>query len=159
MINRFRFLNGDNEEETINLLERTLKQRKDILLLRRCINKLGLKLKRFLTNDKLELYFDVYRNRKNICYISKGWGDPGFRIGELVELNKASPNFKENFYEIFKICSRNLISIGLFEQGKNKIEISLEIGIFQHGFNEKVLKETIRTMGDTMRRIGIFLTK
>ncbi|MFI5342037.1 MAG: hypothetical protein ACHQ7N_19640 [Candidatus Methylomirabilales bacterium] len=47
----------------------------------------GLTLARFLTNDDLELYYAIRRGRHDMGYIAKGWEDPGFRIGDLVEID------------------------------------------------------------------------
>ena len=43
----------------------------------------GLTPARFLANEALELYYDIKRGRHEMGYISKGWEDPGFRIGDL----------------------------------------------------------------------------
>lgn len=43
-----------------------------------------LKLSGFLVNDALELYYDLKRGREEMGYISKGWEDPGFRLGDLI---------------------------------------------------------------------------
>ena len=158
MVNRFRFLNDNNEDRIIEQIEKALNQYKDIRLVKRCSKRIGLKLRGFLTNDNLELYFDVYRNKRNICYIAKGWGDAGFRIGDIVTFNKGEPKFKEKFYEVIKACSRDLISTGFNEKEKNRVDISLEIGIYQDGFNEKVLKDVTKTFERALDRIRKILT-
>ena len=57
----------------------------------------GLKLSRFLANDELELYYELKRGRHDMGYISKGWEDPGFRIGDLIEIEKwKEESFKAN---------------------------------------------------------------
>src|ERR1039457_577817 len=43
-----------------------------------------LRLSDFHINKDLGLYFNVYRGRQFLGYISKGWSDPGFRLGEIV---------------------------------------------------------------------------
>jgi len=55
----------------------------DIENVKRCAQEAGFTLKRLRTNKKLELYFDLYKGKKSICSIYKGWTDPGFRISEI----------------------------------------------------------------------------
>src|SRR3972149_11231655 len=50
----------------------------------------GLRLSGFRTNDDLELYYDLKQGRHDVGYISKGWDDPGFRVGDLVEVPKTN---------------------------------------------------------------------
>jgi len=134
-----------------------LLQHKDKQLAKECAKKIGLRLKGFQANDKLELFFDVYKGEDNICYLSKGWGDPGFRIGEYIEIDKDISNFKNRFYRILNTCSKNLISVGASEPEPGKIGISLEIGLYQQGFNEEVLKEAIDSLEDSLQGIRIIL--
>jgi hypothetical protein len=47
-----------------------------------------LKLSGFLVNDALELYYDLKRGNAEMGYISKGWEDPGFRIGDLITVRR-----------------------------------------------------------------------
>lgn len=67
-----------------------------------------LKLSRFLANDALELYYHIKRGRHDMGYISKGWDDPGFRIGDRIEIPKwkADP-FKAHAYQILTFCATN----------------------------------------------------
>jgi hypothetical protein len=134
-----------------------LSQIKSIALVKDCARKSKLKLKRFITDEQLEVYFDVYRREKNICFLAKGWDDPGFRIGEIIKLDKKNPNFKKNFYRAFEICSRNLISLGLFKQNKNYLWLSLGIGIYYDGFNDEVFKDAAATLKIAADKIKTFL--
>jgi len=172
MRNRIRFDRGDSsgkrrdslsawlsmqnlsEDEAVNMLERELAQRKNIKLVKCCLKEAGLNAKGFISNEKLELYFDIYKGDKSICYISKGWQDPGFRVGELVEIDKAVPGFKEKFYEIFRICSRNLISAGVSAASDKSVSVSLEIGIYSGGLNAKVLKNAAQTITRAFKDIS-----
>ena len=110
-------------------------------------------LERFLSSERLELYFDILKKDKSVGYISKGWADPGFRIGEYFEMDKDDPSFKEKFFKVFRACSTNLVSVGVLEKIPGVPGISLEIGIYKDGFNEKVLKEAVDTLEETMDKI------
>jgi len=157
MIRRFDFPDDKFKNRIRRSLKKTPEQKENIKLLMDCARKLNLELKSFNSSDKLELYFDIYRNGCDICYVYKGWDDPGFRIGELIELDKHTPDFKERFYEIFKICSGRLITIGLQKQEKKSLSITLEIGIYKSGFNSKVFKEALEEFEAALAEIQPFL--
>jgi len=143
--------------ETSFYADYALNQIRSITLVKDCARKSKLKLKKFITDEQLEVYFDVYRRDKNICFLAKGWDDPGFRIGEIIKLDKNDPNFKKNFYRIFGICSKELISLGFFKQNKDYLWLSLGIGIYYDGFNEKVLKDAAATLKSATDKIKSFL--
>ncbi len=139
-------------------VKNTAGQQKNIKLLKDYSKKLKLELKNFTSNDNLDFYFDISRHGRDICYVYKGWDDPGFRMGELIELDKSAPDFKGRFYEIFKICSGRLISIGLQEQKKESLTLVLDIGIYKIGFNAKVFKKAIEDLAYILTEIGPLLS-
>ncbi len=128
-------------------------QKKDIALICRYAAKLGLRLENFRSNDHLELYYDLLQNEKSLCYLFKGWADPGFRLGEYIEMNRALHDFKNDFYEIFKICSSNYISIRLDEKDRSLKGIDFGVGIYQDGFNQKVFSEILRDFTCALNKI------
>ena len=134
-------------------------QEEDIKLVNKYAGKLGLKLKEFHLNDELELYFDVFRGNdlKSICYISRGWDDPGYRVGESIIIDKNILEFKEKFYKIINICADNLIAVKVSPLKDDKVQLDIQIGIYHDGFNEKVLSEAISSLGDSLQKIGQLL--
>ena len=144
---------NSSEKEIIRLLEEALNHYKDVKLVKDSAKKLGLRLRQLEENEKLELYFDVFKDGRTICCIYKGWGDSGFRVSEHLAINKTTPGFKDKFYEIFRICSKNLVNVAITKQEGNSIWLSFEIGIYKDGFNEKVLKEAISDFEDAMNKV------
>jgi len=157
MNRRFNFPEDKFKNRIKKPFKETPIQRKNIRLLEDCARKLNLELNNFKSDDNLELYFGISRNGSDICYVYKGWDDPGFRIAELIELDKRTPDFKERFYEIFRICSIRLITMGLQKQGKESLSIVLEIGIYKSGFNAKVFKEAIEELEGALVKIAPLL--
>ena len=151
------FKSSQSEFYNIASLEQKLSQRKNMKLVKDCAKKLALELKGFKTDKDLELYYDMYKSGKELCYIYKGWKDSGFRIGDWLIMNKSSSNFKDNFYEVFRICSKNLISMCITGQEDNNITLCFEVGIYRDGFNEKVLREAIKTFEDAMNKVKLLL--
>lgn len=154
-LNRLFVENGMSEKEIVDFLQQILDQRKDVQLVKDCAKKAGLRLERFITNKALALYFDVYRGKRTVGYISKGWSDPGFRIGDIIELNKTMPLFKGKFYDIYKICSKELISVHVSEKDKDMIIVDMEIGIYRGGLNAGVFRKAIKNLYDAMRIVRL----
>lgn len=131
-----------------------LGQENNIQKVKKIAEKAGFQLLDFRTNRALELFFNIYQHKETFCYISKGWEDPGFRIGEAIVLNKNHRFFKEIFYDIFRICSRNLISLAVLnERGPNSITLSLETAIYKGGFDQRAFKQTVINLKETLEKI------
>lgn len=132
---------------------RVVRQPIDIRIAMKSALEAGLTLQGFQTNDNLELYYDVFRQQRRLCYLSKGWTDPGFRIGELIEIDRKVPAFKDKFSRIFEITSRNLISVGVFESNQEHISLNLQVGFYNDGFNALVLKEAVDVLDESLGEI------
>jgi hypothetical protein len=84
----------------------------------------GLSLAGFLTNEALELYYDIKRGRHDLGYISKGWEDPGFRIGDTVEIDPwRADGFKARATEIARFCATHGIAMTLMKRDPMTTEI------------------------------------
>ena len=112
----------------------------------------GLKLSRFLANEELELYYDLKRGRHDMGYISKGWEDPGFRIGDLIEIEKSKEElFKGNAYEILRFCATNGIVLTV-EETKDTITLQMEGVIYSEGFNKDTFLKTLETLNECIEK-------
>jgi len=119
----------------------------------------GLKLSRFLSNEELELYYDLKRGRHDIGYISKGWEDPGFRIGDLIEIEKSKEElFKGNAYEILRFCATNGIVLTV-EETKDTITLQMEGVIYSEGFNKDTFLKTLETLNECVEKTQELLAR
>lgn len=119
----------------------------------------GLKLTRFLANDELELYYDLKRGRHDMGYISKGWEDPGFRIGDLIEIEKwKEESFKVNAYEILRFCATNGIVLTV-EETKDTITLQMEGVIYSEGFNKDTFLKTLETLNECVEKAQELLAR
>ena len=119
----------------------------------------GLKLSRFLANDELELYYDLKRGRHDMGYISKGWEDPGFRIGDLIEIEKWKEElFKANAYELLRFCATNGIVMTV-EEGKDTITLQMEGVIYSEGFNKDTFSKTLETLNECVEKAQELLAR
>ena len=144
----------DGRTEIRHSKKALLRQKNNIQKVKKIAEKAGFELRDFRTDRALELFFNIYQGKKTFCYISKGWEDPGFRIGENIVLNKNNRFFKEIFYDVFRICSRNLISLGILkERNPNSLILSLETAIYKEGFNQISFKETVINLKESLEQI------
>jgi hypothetical protein len=119
----------------------------------------GLKLPRFLANEELELYYDLKRGRHDMGYISKGWEDPGFRIGDLIEIEKSKEElFKGNAYEILRFCATNGIVLTV-EEAKETITLQMEGVIYSEGFNKDTFLKTLETLNECVEKTQELLAR
>jgi len=106
----------------------------------------GLTLTGFLTSSTLELYYDIKRGRHDLGYIAKGWEDPGFRIGDLVEIGWWDADLvKANTAPIMRVCATNGIAITIQERPLT-IELQLDGVIYSDGFNRETFLHTLDSL-------------
>lgn len=59
----------------------------------------------------LELYYDLKQGRHAVGYIAKGWEEPGFRVGEIVEVPKWKiADMKEHVYVLLQFCATSVFT-------------------------------------------------
>jgi hypothetical protein len=106
----------------------------------------GLILAGFLTNGTLELYYDIKRGRHDLGYISKGWEDPGFRIGDLVEIDQWEADIlKANTPHIIRFCATNGIAMTV-QESPTTVALHLDGVIYSEGFNRDTFLKTLDTL-------------
>ena len=140
--------------EDLEALSQCLAHIQNRMLVEGIARELGLSLARFLTNDALELYYDIKRGRHEMGYISKGWEDPGFRIGDLVEIDQWEADaFKANANSIMRFCATNGIGATVRE-APSIIEIHLDGVLYSEGFNRDTFSQTLEAVNACVEHIG-----
>lgn len=135
--------NKVSANQAIKVLSQCFSHITNRMLVEKTAEECGLRLSRFLTNDALELYYDLKQGRHEVGYISKGWDDPGFRIGEIVEIeNRKLASLKEHAFELLKFCATNGVTMTI-EDKKDSIEIQMSSVIYLDGFNKKVFEQAL----------------
>ncbi len=113
----------------------------------------GLTLGGFLTNDVLELYYDIKRGRHDLGYISKGWRDPGFRIGDVVEIDPWEADvLKANTSYIMRFCAANGITMTI-QESPTALTLHLDGVIYSEGFNRDTFLKTLDTLNACVEKI------
>jgi hypothetical protein len=119
----------------------------------RVASEAGLTLSHFLTNDALELYYEIKKGRHDLGYISKGWDDPGFRVGEVRAFQEFhGVHFIWTGPGIRRYCATNGIGITVAQHGE-RTEVHLDGVIYREGFNRATLLKTLEALGACVKKI------
>jgi len=112
----------------------------------------GVTLSGFLVDEHLELYYGLKQGRREIGYISKGWDEPGFRIGEIVEVPKLKiADMKEHVYTLLTFCATQGVSVTI-EETEQSIEILLDSVIYLEGLNKWVFEQVLHALQECVER-------
>ena len=97
----------------------------------------------FLWNDELELYVDIAKNGEDVAFISKGWGDPGLRIGELVHvpLDQVAQLEKAK-----QFCDANGVVFSVRKDVASGAEVMLEQVIYSTSFDGRTFALALSTL-------------
>ena len=145
------------EAETVFL--RCLSFIRDKKMVEDVANDLGLWLSGFRMNGVLELYYDIRWKDKDIGYISKGWEDPGFRIGDVIDLDYAGIEmFRRNADKILNTCATQGVACGANLVEGDKLQLDLSICIYQEGFNAGTVEAALETFELCVGRVKSFLS-
>ena len=117
----------------------------------------GLTLAGFLTNDALELYYDIKRGRHDLGFIAKGWEDPGFRIGDLVDIGWWDADLvKANAAQIMRSCARQGIAMTI-QEAPLTTTFQLDGVIYSEGFNRDTFLQTLDSLNACVGRIEVLI--
>ena len=113
----------------------------------------GFSLTGFLMNDALELYYDITRGRHDLGYISKGWEDPGFRIGDLVEIDLWEADIlRANTPHTIRFCATNGIAMTI-QETPTTVALHLDGVIYSEGFNRETFLLTLDSLNICVEKI------
>jgi len=154
-------------EQILTLLkESTTSAQEDLEALRQCVahirnravvgsiaRECGLTLGGFLTNEALELYYDIRRGRHDLGFISKGWEEPEFRIGDLVEIGPWEAGvLKANPPDLSRYCATRGIAMTV-QETPMAVTIQLDGIIYSEGFNRDTFLKTLESVNACVERI------
>jgi len=112
----------------------------------------GVALSGFVTNERLELYYDLKQGRHDGGYISKGWDDPGFRVGEIIDVPKwNNADMKEHLYALLTYCATQGVAVTIEEKG-NLIELHLDSVIYSEGLNKRVFEQLLHHLQECVEK-------
>jgi len=116
------------------------------MIVEQTLKQCGLRSSGFNANEHLELYYDIAEGKREVGYISKGWEDPGFRVGDIVEVPKPNiPNLTAHAFELLKFCATRGVAVTV-EEKAGSVEVHMESVIYSDGFNKKVFGQVLHEL-------------
>ena len=130
-------------EEDLTALLQCAAHIRNRIIVEQTAKECGLKLSGFRANDDLELYYDLKQGRHDVGYISKGWDDPGFRVGDLVSVPRVNiGKVQANAYRLLKFCATRGVVLTV-EEKPDSIELQVDSVIYSDGFNKSVFAQVL----------------
>jgi len=112
----------------------------------------GLRLSKCRVDQHMELYYDISHGRHGLGFISKGWTDPGFRIGDLFSVSRAAAeSFKPYIFDLLKFCATNGITVTM-QETEGKIELTMDAVIYSEGFNKDTFQNTLDALSECVEK-------
>ncbi len=110
----------------------------------------GCRATNFFCNEDLELYYDIAKNGGDVAYISKGWDDPGFRLGETITIAGSKIGCLE---EAKRFCDTNGVVLSFTENEESDYEVMIEQLIYSTGFDGLTFAKALSTLVECSERL------
>ena len=117
-------------------------------LLQCYVQEVGLTLVNGHTDDELQIYYEIQWNGDTIGFISKGWEESFYRLGQILRVSEDKlPELKQHSKEISAFLAMNGIAITSDRDEKTAAHyMHLTINIPNAGFNKDTLSQAVETM-------------
>jgi hypothetical protein len=113
----------------------------------------GLRTVDFVTNECLELFYNLKKGRQDIGYISKGWSDPGFRIGNILMIPEVRrPALEGAIMKIMKLCAVRGFAVTVDEKD-GYAQLCLDTVVYTEGLNSAVFSQICGNLTECVDRI------
>jgi hypothetical protein len=124
-------------------------------LIQRCANELGLELAGGTANATLQVYYDIQRNGGDWGYISRGWDEPGFRIGQALDVpNDKLPEFRRHSERIIRnLAARGIVITIESMPEPAQAQLHLTLNLPDAGFNQNMLLESLANLFEATQQI------
>ena len=124
----------------------------DQAVLEKIAKESGYKLSNFQTNQFLELFYDISKGRYDIGYISKGWKDPGYRIGNILAIPSVRMRaLQDCILKIMNICAVRGFSTTIMDK-KDYAELHIDAVAYTEGFNQKVFVHMVENLNECVEK-------
>lgn len=151
---------GSPPEQTAGVLWRCLSYVRNKKMMEDIAREMELSLSGFQTNENLEIYYDIGKAGRTIAYISKGWEDPGFRIGDMMVLDERSLDaFRRKSDKVLNVCATQGIACGAHAVEGDKLQLDFSICIYQEGFNAPTFARALETFEMGMNKVRSLLSE
>ena len=130
-------------------------QKENQKLVWRALNRCGYSGSGFISNEQLELYYDIETSeQEDIGYISKGWEDPGYRVGNVIQIPLSRIERKKNLLPaLMKYCATRGVAMTGDKLNSDTFELHLDSVIYADGFNKKVMYQVLECLSDCTDKV------
>ena len=112
----------------------------------------GVTLSGFRTGEHLELYYDMKRSRHDVGCISKGRDEPGFRVGDIIEVPKwKNTDMKEHVYALLIFCATQGVAVTI-EESEHSMQLQLDSVIYSEGLNRRVFEQVLHYLQECVEK-------
>ena len=156
------FLNqvGLPPEQAAGVLWRCFSHVRNKKMIEDIAGEMDLSLSGFQTNEDLEIYYDIGKGGRTIAYISKGWEDPGFRVGDTMVLDEKSLDaFRRKSDKVLNVCATQGVACGAQAVEGDKLQLDFSICIYQEGFNAPTFARALETFEMGMNKVRSLLSE
>jgi hypothetical protein len=102
----------------------------------------------------MEFYFDLYKGSQSQCYISKGWDDPGVRIGDLLRVARQDAGrIKQRITTLVDACASQGVTLQLRVAPGGEVELHVWTPVYGSALTPRVLHEAVKALQECKRRI------
>jgi hypothetical protein len=111
----------------------------------------GYELTNTQAGRELELYGDLLHGHRDVAFVAKGWGDPGFRVGDVIDV----PMPVEQVHALSPLhdfAATRGVSVSIDTAG-DRVEVQLEQVLFTDGFSASTLAACLSRLRDCKRRL------
>ena len=149
---------GATTPEALMALTQCKAHIQDRLTVETTLRECGLRPAKFTADDTLELFYNLRKGRQDMGYISKGWEEPGFRVGNDVEVPvRRLADLKDHAFEVLEYCATRGVAVTL-HSSDDALRVVFETVIYSDGFNDKVLAQVFHYLGEcTDKATELFL--
>ncbi|NLB54638.1 MAG: hypothetical protein GX811_02515 [Lentisphaerae bacterium] len=135
--------------EVISALAQCQAHIQNRMIVEQTLKECGFRPTGFNANEHLELYYDIAQGKNEVGYISKGWDDPGFRVGDVIEVSKWKITaLKEHAYTLLKYCATRGVVMTVEENDDDSVMLQMDSVIYSDGFNKKVFAQVIHYLNE-----------
>ena len=144
-----------NPAEAEQLLQQCAGYYHNNRLIQRCADELGLELTNGAANAALQVYYDIQRNGGDWGYLSRGWEEPGFRVGQVLDVpNDKLPEFRQHAERIIRDLAARGIAITIEAEPEGApSQLHLTVNLPAAGFNPNMLLDSLTNLFEATRTI------
>jgi len=147
---------GIGTDEAEQLLLQCVRYFHNHRLVHHYAKELGLELGHGIANAALQVYYDIHRHGGDWGYISRGWDEPGFRIGQVLTVpNIHLSEFRRRSEHLIRNSATRGITITIeSEQHTARFELHLTLNILDGGFNPGTLMDSLENLFAFTQHLG-----